>query len=174
MKRRLIISLLLAAIMLLVPASAVFAGTTAQITITATPGRVSIAISPSSWTIGVIDEGTTQYSNNATPTWPLVDGDALFTVTNDGTGAVNVTVTGAAFTGGVGWTLTSGAPGENTVRVKAYKEGDNEAAGIILTTSAQAFLSALTTNVDMELRIETGTYTDIVAKTGSVTLTAAR
>ena len=63
---------------------------------------------------------------------------------------------------------------EKWLRLKAYKEGDLEAAGIVLTTGAQPFISGLTTDTDFELRIETGTYTDTVAKEGSVTLTAAR
>jgi len=175
-KKRLLISIILAAIMLLVPASAVLAANPVPITITATPGKVSIAVTPATtWAIDVIDENTTKYSGTWDGTGTLADETAYFTVTNDGTGSVDITITGADFTGGVGWALTSDAPGENTVRLKAYKEGDLEAAGVILENGVpKAFISGLTTNTDFELRIETGTYTDTVAKEGSVTLTAAR
>jgi len=97
-------------------------------------------------------------------------------VTNDGSVAVNINVTGSNFTGGVGWTL-AGTPAQNTVTLKAGKSGDaNEPAMVTLTTSPQGFISSLAAAgaKKWEIKMETPTsYTDGVEKSGSVTLTAA-
>ena len=130
-----------------------------------------ISNSPSSKAFGTVQPSTTYWSNGSEPTWALVDGDAFFTITNNGA-TCSITVSATNFTGGVGWTLTSGSPGSNTVRMTAFKEGDGSGDGVALTTSPQAFISALSTNIDWELKVETGTFTDGALKTSTITLAA--
>jgi hypothetical protein len=157
----------------------VLAGNQAQIAITATPGRVSISIDPATWAMGTIDESASFWSNTTAPNWAdgLGDSECYYTITVDGNRAVDITITGPTFSGGVGWTLTSGSPGSNTVRMKAGKSGDAlEADMVVLTTSPQAFISNLAASATkkIEIKLETGTFTDVVEKTGNVTLTAAK
>lgn len=103
----------------------------------------------------------------------LSDSEAYFTITNNGE-QCSITVEALNFSGGVGWTLTSGAPGENTVRLTVFKEGDGSGDGIVLTTSPQAFILVLgaSADIDWELKFETGTFTDPVEKTTTITLIA--
>jgi len=88
---------------------------------------------------------------------------------------IDTTIKGSAFTGGVGWTLTSGSPGSNTVRITAYYSGQNPASGVVLTTSDQAFVQnlAASAHTHWDFKFETGTFTDGVAKSGTITITAA-
>ena len=129
-----------------------------------------ISNTPSSKVFGIVNTSSTYWSNGSEPTWVLVDGDAYFTITNNGD-ACSITIVATDFTGGVGWTL--GVPAENVVRLTAFKEGDGSGDGITLTTSPQAFISGLITNIDWELKFETATaHTDGVAKESVITLTA--
>lgn len=133
-------------------------------------GEADISNAPSSKAFGVVSNSITYWSNGSEPTWPLVDGDAYFTITNNGD-TCSITIVATNFTGGVGWTL--GTPAENTVRVTAFKEGDGSGDGITLTTSPQSFITALSTNIDWELKMETPTsYTDGAEKTSILTLAA--
>ena len=135
-------------------------------------GVADITNAPSSKAFGVVAESTTYWSNGSEPTWVLVDGDAYFTITNNGD-PCSITVVATNFTGGVGWALTSGTPGENTVRLTAFKEGDGSGDGKILTTSPHAFIAGLVTNIDWELKMETpSSHTDGAEKTTIVTLAA--
>ena len=173
--KKAIISITLAVALLMIPAGAALAATSQAVTVTATPSYVSISNDPSTWPIGAVNASSSYWSKNATPTFPLDDGECYFTVTNDGSVAVDITVTGANFTGGVGWTL-AGSTGENTVVMKAGKSGDSlEGNMVTLTTGAQAFISALAASGTKmwELKLDTGTFTDGVAKSADVTLTAA-
>lgn len=133
-------------------------------------GDPDISNTPSTWSIGVVNTSSTYWSSGSEPSWPLTDGDAYFTVTNNGD-TCSITIVCTNFTGGVGWAL--GTPGSNTVRLTAFKEGDGSGDGITLTTSPQAFISALSTNIDWELKFESATaHTDGEGKTATVTLTA--
>jgi len=66
--KKLIISVILALSLLMIPASGVFAGTTANVNVTAVPSLVDISISNTDWTIngisgnGTIDANQTYYS----------------------------------------------------------------------------------------------------------------
>lgn len=133
-------------------------------------GEADISNTPSSIAFGTVATSTTYWSDGAEPSWPLVDADAYFTLTNNGDTA-SITIKATDFTGGVGWTL--GTPAEDTVRLTAFKEGDGSGAGVTLTTSEQAFISGLSTNIDWELKMETPTILgDGVEKTSTITLTA--
>jgi len=137
-------------------------------------GEADISNVPSSKAFGIIAEDTNYWSKGSAPTWPLDDDECFFTVTNNGD-TCSLTIKATNFTGGDGWTLTSGNPGSGTVRMKAGKSGDvNEDAMVTLTTSEQAFISGLagSTAKKWEIKLETGTFTDGALKTSTITLTA--
>lgn len=142
-----------------------------------TPGVVpDISNLPTSKSFDTVSESTDYWSTVTNPpTFPLDDGECYFTVTNYSGAAVDITVKGTNFTGGVGWTLAS-SPGENIVTVKAGKSGDTvEGDMVVLTTSEQTFITALadTASKKWEIKLETGTFTDGVPKSSTVTLTAS-
>jgi len=132
-----------------------------------------ISNSPSSKAFGVVAANTTYYAYGSAPSNPVADGECTFTVTNNGS-QCDIDIHGHAFSGGVGWTLTSGAPGENTVRITAYYSGQNPASGIVVTISDQEFISALAASATKkwDFKLETGTFTDGSQKTAVLTLTA--
>jgi hypothetical protein len=131
---------------------------------------------PSSKNFGTVAESSDYWSNDGAPTFPLDDGECYFTVTNNSSAAVNIQIKATDFAGGVGWTLTSGSPGQNTVRMKAGKSGDStEGDMVTLTNGDQGFISGLAASASKawELKLETGTFTDVAAKTSTITLTAS-
>jgi hypothetical protein len=93
------------------------------------------------WSLGVVATSTTYWANGSEPTWPLVDGDAKWTVTNNSGGSVDINIKATNFTGGVGWSL--GVPAENVVRLSAFEEGDGSGDGLTLTTSYQEMMNSL-------------------------------
>jgi len=138
-------------------------------------GEADIANTPDSESLGVVAPSTTYYAYGSAPSNPVGDGECTFTVTNNSGAAVDITIEADNFTGGVGWALTSGAPGENTVKMIAYYSGQNPASGVTLTTSPQAFISALADNTSefWDFSLTTGTFTDGAEKTSTITLSAA-
>jgi hypothetical protein len=138
--------------------------------------QLDISNTPSSKPFGLVAENSPYWSNGGgSPTWPLDDGECYFTVTNQSSGAVNISIRAINFSGGVGWTLAS-SPGENIVTLKAGKSGDvTEADMVILTTSDQSFISNLGTGngKKWEIKLETGTFTDGAEKSSTITLTAS-
>jgi len=135
-----------------------------------------ISNTPASKDFGTVEAGTSYWSKGSAPTWPLDDAECNFTVTNNSCGAVNITVKATNFTGGSGWTLTSGSPGNNTVRLKVGKSGDaSEAAMVVLTTSYQSFISGLADGgtKKWELKMESpSSFSDGAQKTSTITLSA--
>lgn len=124
--RKLLGSLILALVLVVgwaVPVMA--AGTTQDVTVTATPLYLSITNSPSAWTLNGVNGGNSLISPNITyyakgstndttsPSATVLDTECLFTVTN-GTGATtcDLTVTCGAFTGG-GAACTNSNAGTN-------------------------------------------------------------
>jgi type 1 fimbria pilin len=175
MKRWLIV--LIALVVLLVPPTA-FAATFAEVTITATPTFISITNDTPSWALGTVSDNNTNFWwKGAPPTFPLDDTKCTATITNDGSVSVNIAIKGTDFTGGVKWTLVTGVPGVQEVRVTTWKSGDAEIAGINLTTSDQPFITPLaaTATKKWEMRLTTASsFTDGVAKQGKVYLTASQ
>jgi len=100
------------------------------VTVTVTPsGTVSITISPTS-----VDFGTVAYGSSVNTT------TNYFTLSNNGTLAVSVTVKGSNTTS---WTLGS-TPAYNVFRLIVTKNSAwGDADDITLTTSDQTFLSSL-------------------------------
>ena len=178
---RILAVLVVLSITALVPLTAT-AATTADITITATPEYVAMTLSnsPNTWAIGAIAEATTVYwtADTLVPAEPLVDGDMKETITNTGSVTSDVTIECANFTGGVGWTLSPDeTPGSNEVNLRAGITGMANLAAMIQVENAPAelidSLAASGTKM-MCLILETGTFTDGVAKSGTSTLTIAK
>jgi hypothetical protein len=136
----------------------------------------NISNTPNSKAFGSVQPNSSYWSNGGSgPVWPLDNGECYFTVTNQGSSSVNISIKATDFSGGVGWTLAS-SPGVNFVTLKAGKSGDtNEAAMVTLTTSEQAFISNLGAGASKmwEIKLETGTFTDGTGKSSTITLTAS-
>jgi len=174
-----VIVLVAIAIPLSVP---VAAASTADITVTATPEYLAITISnaPNTWAIGAIAEATTVYwtADSLVPAEPLVDGDMKETITNTGSVSSDVDIKCADFTGGVGWTLSADeTPGANEVNLRAGITGMANLAAMVQVTNVDIelidSLAASGTKM-MCLILETGTFGDGVAKSGTVTLTISK
>lgn len=139
-------------------------------------GEPSISNSPSSENLGVVAENTTYYAYGSAPSNPVEDGECTFTITNDGSITIDINIKATNFTGGDGWTLTSGSPGSGEVRLTIYYSGQNPASGVTVNTTDQLFYSSLPASVNntikWDFKLETGIFTDGVEKTSTITLTA--
>lgn len=178
---RLIVPLLVVVAILGVSAPAM-AATTADITITATPTYVALTVSnaPNTWAIGAVVINTTYYwtADDLVPAEPLEDGDMKETITNTGSVAEDIDIKVAAFTGGVGWAIsTDDSPGADEVSIRAGITGmANRAAMIQVITTDTELIDSLASSGTKKfcLELETGTsFGDGVAKSGTVTLTAS-
>lgn len=183
MKKRivgLLAVLVVLASLVVIPTSMASASTNATVSIGATPEYLCMTLTfndshDTSWALGTVsassvywwdDEGGAQVSP-----FPgaLANANCAGNITNCGSIASDVTAEVANFTGGVGWTITVGAPGANTVQVTAYPEGcADEATGTELAnapTDLPLFENiAAAASLGIELSLETGTFTDGVAK----------
>lgn len=121
---------------------------------------------------GVVAENTTYYAYGSAPSNPVVDGECTFTITNNGS-ACDLDMKMADFTGGVGWNIANSV-GSNEVKITAYYSGQNPASGIVLTNADQEFYDGLAVSgtIKWDFKFETGTFTDGVAKSGVLTITA--
>jgi len=125
---------------------------------------------------GTVFKNSSYWSHGSIPptTFPLYDDECFFTVTNNSSAPVNISIRATNFSGGDGWIIDS-SPGVNIVTLKAGKSGDvAESNMVILTTSDQSFITGLaqSTSKKWEIKLETGTFTDAVQKTSTITLTA--
>jgi hypothetical protein len=156
------------------------AGVTGTVVITAQPYYLCMTLTfydahDASWDLGSIGESTTCYWDDegaypgAAPSFPLDIADCAGNITNCAT-VGDITVECADFTGGGGWNLTTGAPGADTVQVTAYLEGcASEAAGTEVDNGPVTLMHSLAaaTSTGVELSLETGTFSDIVAKSST-------
>ncbi len=135
-----------------------------------------ISNTPATRVFGMVASGSSYWSSGSAPTFPLDDAECYFTVTNNGSFAVDISIRATNFTGGVGWTLAA-TPAENMVALKAGKSGDSlESNMVTLTTSDQPFISSLGTSSSKkwELKMETPTsFTDGAERSSTITLTAS-
>jgi len=114
-RRKVLVGILLALVLTLLPVAPALAvaGTSQDITVTATPAFIAIAIAQDTWTINGIDgtgkiaPATTYYSNETgatgdvtAPTATVIDGDCYFTVVNTSTITTDLTTNMIHFTGG--------------------------------------------------------------------------
>lgn len=173
---------LLAVLTAVMPMTGVLGATTATVTITATPEFLAITISndPVTWAIGAIAESTKVWwtaDGNAPSPEPFEDADMKETLTNAGSITSNIKVHAHAFTGGVGWTLSADlTPAGDEVAVNVGFTGTtNEAAMTLLAltdsspTEVHELAASGTKKVCMNLI--TGTFSDGVAKSSTVTFT---
>ena len=158
-----------------------FADPTATVSITATPGYLCMTLTffdshDGSWALGAIPESTTYWWDDegaypgAPPSFALAIGNCAGNITNCGSGTRDITAECADFTGGNGWNLVTGAPGSGEVQVTVYFEGDaTEAAGTELDNGVIDVYEdlATSTSIGVELSLETGTFTDGVAKSST-------
>ena len=127
-----------------------------------------ISNSPDNYPFGTLSEG----SITAT-------GQTHFTVTNNSTYSVNITIGGSDMTGGgVTWTLSDTAtPGPNTYGLKAGLAGGNYNITVSKNSSNTTLISNLapsgTQSWGLQLLAPTS-FTDGVQKSGIVTLTATQ
>jgi hypothetical protein len=108
-----------------------------------------------------------------TYTKTLTDGQCTFTVTNNGSSAVQIKWKATDFTGGEGWLL--GAPDATHARLTVYISGAS--TGTALTTSDQQLIATLAAAAhkhwDLKLETPTGAPADGVQKSSTITITAA-
>jgi hypothetical protein len=136
---------------------------------------VAISVSPTSKNFGKMYENISYWSNGSAPTFPLDDSECYFTITNEGSVVINISINASNFTGGLGWALTSGTPGSGEARMKAGMSGNaNEAVMVTLNSSPQAFISSLASlaTKKWELKLETGVFTDGISKENHIILVA--
>jgi len=169
MKRILLVLLMVMAVALLVPLQAL-AATTADVTVTATPAYVAIAVDIGSKDFGVVAE-------SATPS----------TVTNyftiDNTSSVQtdqtISVTAAVWAGGVTWTHSDTAtPGVNTAGLSSNKGGAWGVGDVIVKNAAPNYIAenqAATTDYSFGLKLYAPTsFTDGIEKSITVRITAVQ
>jgi hypothetical protein len=136
---------------------------------------MNISNTPSTKDFGYVGETHSYWSNGAAPVFPLDDGECFFTLTNNSSAPADITIRATNFTGGTGWTL-AGTPGVNIVTLKAGKSGDNaEGDMVIVTTGDQSFITSMPafSNRKWEIKLDTGTFSDGVPKSSTITLTAS-
>lgn len=136
---------------------------------------IGISVSPTNKSFGLMHENTSYWSNGSTPTFPLDDIECYFTITNEGSASINVSINASDFTGGVGWALTSGTPGSNEARMKVGVSGcENESVMVIISSSPEALIVGLADSgtAKWELKLETGLFTDGIIKESHITLVA--
>jgi len=147
-----------------------------------TPGVVpDISNLPTSKDFGTVSTSTDYwaYGGTTAPSFPLIDDECYFTVTNNSSSAVNIDIRATNFSGGIasgGWDLGSTA-GADTVVLKAGKSGDIvEGDMFVLTISDQTnFISGLAASASKkwELKMETPiSFSNGDEKTATITLTA--
>ena len=146
-------------------------------------GGVTISNSPSSLAFGVLTGGSTYYAyNQSTSTGysnPVTAGQCYFTITNGGSGSVNLAMSCSNATGGNTWTLVSSAPSGDQFEIIAVYQGENPASGLVLTGSNQAFYASLaasgTLNWDFKWITggSGGLFDDSATKTFTITITGS-
>jgi hypothetical protein len=183
MRKRILLSLIIAISLIGVFSIPAFAATTADVTVTATPTYIAMTNGLATWSVGVVAESGTYWwdsdgaGSGAAPSSSFDDGEMATTITNTGSVAEDIDVHCHAATGGVGWAVsTDDSPGANEYSLRAGITGTaNEAAMIqVITTDSElidSLAAAGTKKWIMEL--ETGTFTDGVEKSFTVTLTAS-
>ena len=153
--KRLIISVVMALMLALVPASGALAATSQDVTVTATPSYVSIANSHADFDFGVITASSTENTTTG-----------YFTLTNTSTVVTDITLVCDGWDGGANdWTYD--AAGADTGRLKASGTnggtGGSTGAGAydkVIPSSGSVLLAddlTATTNVAWEMLLEAPT-----------------
>lgn len=178
--RKVIVVLMLVLTMVIGTVAIASAGVTGTVSISATPSYLCMTLTfyeshDASWALGTVGESTVYYWDDegaypgAAPTFPLDLAECSGNITNCAT-VGDITVECADFTGGTPWNLTTGAPGSMTVQVTAYVEGcADEATGTEVDNGPVTLIHSLAgaASKGVELSLETGTFTDIAAKSST-------
>ena len=157
--KRTLIAILMALALVLIPVGSALAATSAEVTVTATPGFVSITNLPNSFDFGVVTGGSTP---NTTTGW--------FTITNASTVAMDVNIKCTAWTS---WTY--GAPAEDQGQLKASDGDGAYDVTIVAINTDYLLMSAVGVGVDptWELQLDAPTsFTNVDVQTTTVTITA--
>jgi len=166
--RRTIIAILLALALAVIPAANAFAAKTADVTVTATGAKLSIAITAGS----PHDFGTVLESDT------VASALTQFTLTNNGTVAADIVIHGHNSTvggGGTLWTLAD-APGTDTYAMQFSR---NSAPGwTVIKTTDVTYMSNLAALGTDQFGLQLSTPTSITDTTNQqtmlVTLTASK
>lgn len=162
-----IIGFLMALVLVLIPVSSVAAGTTADVTVNATPAFVSISVNVSTYTFGVVAVST-NYST----------GQGQFNITNASTVQTDqtISVTGTTWTGGTPWAhAEDGVSGSDIVAL--YASNNTGVFNIIVKNGTPNYIyenKAAGGSYLFELRMKTPTvFSDGVVKANTVRVSAA-
>jgi hypothetical protein len=164
---------LLALALAVIPAANAFAAKTATVTVTATGGHLSIAISGGTDGNGAVPFGVVIESDNVSTATDNI------TLTNNGTVAADITIQGASSTGaGTNWTLADdGVPGGDIYGLE-FSRNAAPAWTVIKRTAAVTYLNNLAAAGTDKFGLLLSTPTTITdttnVRTMVVTLTAAR
>jgi hypothetical protein len=186
-----LVAIFIAITVFLVPVSNVFAATTAQISVTASPAFISISNSSSTWTIntensgsGKIAPSTTYYANPlggaTSPSSTVVDGECDWTITNTSTIATDLTCNWSDWTSGDASTNSNaGTAGATTYGAKVYYSGETFASAVTVKSSGSTTGNlrnnlGATTDVKWGLvcLTQTSAWTSGTAMTSTVTVTS--
>lgn len=142
-----------------------------------TGGTPDISNTPTSKDFGIVDPSTTYYAYGSAPSNPVADGECTFTVSNNSSAAIDLSVNGTNFTGGSTWYLGSGSPDATHCRVTVYCSGQNPASGVVLSTTPQSLYSNLAdaATLKWDFKLETPSFDPTSSdsqKTMTITLIA--
>lgn len=165
-----ILAIVFAVLMLGVPITPIFASTTADVTVTATPSYIAIGVTPTTYDFGVVAASSNTTTANTT----------YFLISNNSSVTTNMTisVTGATWTGGTVWTHSdTGTPGADTVGLYANAGGTFGTGDVLVKNAAPNKIKtnqAATTNFSYGLDLLAPTsFSDGVQKTNVVRVTAS-
>ena len=130
--KKLLISLLVALTLVLLPATGVFAATTADVAVTATPAFIAITDNVTSYDFGVVAASSTTQSNED---WVGITNTS--TVQTD----ITIAVTSATWAGGVTWTHSDTAtPGVDTAGLNSNRGGTLGVSDVIVKFNAPNYI----------------------------------
>ncbi len=169
----------------LIPAQAVMAASSQNVTITATPGKVAITLDVTSYSFGTVSKSETWYSTatSGSPTqtdpMPLDDSECFSTITNAGNITIKVSAQmgNMTYSGEATWT-SSTAAGIGTFRMDIGASGASSWTGPINTTTE--FISSLAASGTKKFALKFATPTDddsyegINTKTGTLIISAVK
>lgn len=186
--KKAVISVILAVALLVLPVSVALADETAQVTVTAIPGIISITETQTTWTIngitggGVISENTTYYSNpqgdKIIPSATVLANECYFKIDNDSTVNITITVDFGNFTGGDAMTNSNtGSPGATSFGAYSYHEGLVYSSKVVAKSSGSSALKTDLPSTDnlswgVEITTQTDTWVSPNQQTAYITVTA--
>jgi len=167
-----IIGILIALLLVLIPTGNVFALTTADVTVNATPAFISISVAPTGYAFNTGTPVETSSTYNTTTSY--------FTITNGSTVQTDqtISVTTSSWSGGVTWTHSDTCtPGVDTAGLKANREGTWGTNDVIVKYTTPLYIyenCPANTNYSFGLSLPTPTeFTDGVLKSIVTRVTAA-